>query len=196
MPLITALPDNTDPMVQDLIVCVHDPLGTPVAMTIKASTLFGFIKARLKQTGRVTANRSTSSTTLAAIPDLDAFTLVANRNYAFRAVIFFTTNALTVGMHFGVGFSGTTTTLRVGHFNPVTAPTAAGSAIAHGGTTAVDTKLLATTAGPGTGGSSALIDGLIEVGASGGTFSFQFASETATSTTVLRGSYAFVEEID
>lgn len=147
-------------------------------------------------TGRVTADRTTSSTTLSAITDLDAFTLSANTVYRFRAVLFVTTNATTVGIHFGVNFTGTTTHVRAGHaVNPVTAPTAAGSAVAHGAATAVNTKILATTAGPGTSPSIVVLEGLIEVGASGGTFSFQFASETATVTTVQRGSFAVVESI-
>lgn len=196
MPLITALPDNASPSVDDLIVCVHDPLGTPQTMTIKAATLFNFIRNRLKQTGRVTADRSSSSTSLVNIPDLNSFVLLANKSYAFRAVLFFTTSATTVGMHFGVNFTGTTTYVRAGHINPVTAPTAAGSAIAHGAATAVNTKILATTTGPGGTPTMALIEGVIEVGANGGTFSFQAASETATTSTVQRGSYAMVEVID
>lgn len=195
MPLITALPDNTDPKWGDLIVCVHDPLGTPEAMSIKAETFFGFVRNRLKQTGRVTADRTSNSTSLQNIPDLNAFTLAANKSYAFRAVMFFVTSATTVGMHFGVNFTGTTTYVRAGHINPVTAPTAAGSAVAHGAATAVNTKILATTTGPGGTPTMAIIEGLIEVGATGGTFSFMACSETATNGTVQRGSYGFVEEV-
>lgn len=147
-------------------------------------------------TGRVTADRTNNTTTLANITDLSAFTLTANKVYRFRAVLFVTTNAATVGIHFGVNFTGTTTYVRVGHtMNPVTAPTAAGSAVSHGAATAVNTKILATTAGPGTAPTIVVLEGLIEVGASGGTFSFMHASETASVTTVQRGSYAVVEEI-
>lgn len=196
MPLITALPDNTNPAWEDLIVCVHDPLGTPQAMSIKAETLYGFIRNRLRQTGRVTADRTSNSTSLVGIPDLNAFTLAANKVYRFSATMFFVTSATTVGMHFGVNFTGDVTYLRAGHINPVTAPTAAGSAIAHGAVTAVNTKILATTAGPGATPTMAIIEGLIEVGANGGTFSIMACSETATNGTVQRGSHAVVELVD
>jgi hypothetical protein len=77
----------------------------------------------------------------------------------------------------------------------VTAETPAGSAVAFGYTDTNNTILLATTAGPGTAPVLIVLEGTIEVGATGGTFSFRQASETATVTTCLRGSSAEVEVI-
>lgn len=146
-------------------------------------------------TGRVLSDQSTTSTTLVAIPGLDAFTLAASKVYRFRAVVFITTNASTVGIQFGVGFTGTVTGLNAGHFIPVAAPAAAGNLLSQGDATAVDTKINATNAGPGATRTTGTIEGLVEVGASGGTFSFKFASETGAAVSVHRGSYAVIEEI-
>ena len=145
------------------------------------------------QYGYVVSDQNTSSATLADIAGLAAFVLSANRIYAFEGKLFRQSNATTVGIHHGVNFTGTTTNLMAGEaINPVTAPTAAGSAVAFGTATAVATKFLATTAGPGAANVLIPISGTIEVGASGGTFSYQHASETATQSTTKRGSWARV----
>lgn len=145
------------------------------------------------QYGYVSSDQNTSSTSLGDIAGLASFVLAANKIYAFEAMLFRQSNATTVGIHHGVNFTGTVTNLMAGEaINPVTAPTAAGSAIAFGAATAVATKFLATTAGPGAANVLVPIAGAIEVGASGGTFSFQHASETATQSTTKRGSWGRV----
>lgn len=149
-----------------------------------------------KQKKTVKADRSTSTIALSDITDLNNFELEANKTYHFRAVLFCTSNAVTVGIHHGVNFSGTTTRIKVGELvNPVTAPTAAGSGVAFGYAAAVATKAIATTAGPGTAPVEIVVEGVIVVGATGGTFAFQHGSETATATTTLQDSYAEVEEL-
>lgn len=192
----TSLHSHTHP---DL--ATHDALGLATDSELAghagaADPHPGYLLESAHQEGRVTADRSTSTIALSNIADLSAFTLAANKKYRFRAVLFCTSNALTVGIHHGVNFTGTATYIRVGEIvNPVTAPTVAGSAVAFGVAAAVNTKIIATTAGPGTAPVVIVIEGLIEVGAAGGTFSFQHGSETATATTTLRGSYATVDEI-
>lgn len=148
-------------------------------------------------TGRVSADVSTSSTTLGDITGLASFTLAANTNYRVRAVLYVTTNAATVGIHFGFNFTGTLTYGWLGHeANPVAASgQPGGGGVANGATATNNAKIVATTAGPATSGALVELVGLIEVGASGGTYSFRFASETATSTTVKRGSFAVIEPI-
>lgn len=143
-----------------------------------------------------TADSTFSVTTLADIAELSSFTLAANSIYRFKGTLFVSSNATTVGIHHGVNFSGTVTSLRVGSQNvPVTAETAGGSAIAFGYSATSNEILIATTAGPGTAPVLIVVEGTIEVGASGGAFSFRQASETATVTTCLRGSFAEVEKI-
>ena len=148
------------------------------------------------QTEYKTADSTFSVTTLADIPELSSFLLAANSIYRFKGSLFVSSNATTVGIHNGVNFSGTVTAIRVGAQNiPVTAETAAGSAVAFGYSATNNEILLAVTAGPGTAPVLIVVEGTIEVGATGGTFSFRQASETATVTTCLRGSFGEVEKI-
>lgn len=154
-----------------------------------------FAIANPKERKRLTGDQTVSQIALLDIPGL-TFTLLANKVYTFKAVLFRTSNALTVGMYHGVNFTGTTTYIRVGEpINPVAQPAVGGNAAAIGSVaTAVATKVNVVTAA-GTGPVIIFIEGIIEVGASGGTFSIQHGSETATLTTTQRGSWAEVEEI-
>jgi hypothetical protein len=155
-----------------------------------------FTTGGTKQWGYVSSDQSTSTIALSDIAGLASFILAPNKKYYFKAELICQSNATTVGIHHGVNFTGTVTNLVVGEpINPVAAPTAAGSASAYGVATAVATKVIATTAGPGAANVIILVEGVIEVGATGGTFSFQHGSETATATTTKRGSAGYVEEM-
>lgn len=144
-------------------------------------------------TSRSTANQTFTSSTLADVSELTVTGLSSGTVYRFRSICYVTTNAATVGIHFGVGFTGTQSYFRVGHINPVAAPAAAGSAVAHGVATALNTKILATTAGPGATVDMVLIEGIIEVSGTGGDLSIQAASETGAAVVVQRGSYLVVD---
>lgn len=143
----------------------------------------------------VSQDRTISSSTLADITDLEDFQLEAGKKYTFRAVLYKSSNATSVGVHHAINYSGSITILRLAEIiNPVSAPTAGGSAVAFGYTESNNTKILATTNSMGSGGAAVLIEGEIEV-STAGTLAFRHASEDATQTTTKRGSWAEIVEL-
>ncbi len=113
-----------------------------------------------------------------------AFVLAANTNYVYEFYLHTTANAATVGVQFSLTFPGTVTNW----FTTAELPGAATTLLWISDATATpqDFNPLASQ---GNVAGLVKIVGSIEVGATGGTLQLQHASETATLTTVKRGSW-------
>lgn len=136
---------------------------------------------------RKTADQTFSLTTFSDSTNL-AFAIAASTTYRFRFVVFFTTNAATVGIKLGInGPAGAT--LRFGVIVPAAAMAGAGNAAIHGTGTTYNTETVAATAGPGATGSMAIVEGVLVNGVTPGTLQLRHGSETATATTILANSY-------
>jgi hypothetical protein len=134
---------------------------------------------------RATADKATSVTAKADITGM-SMTLAASTNYAIEYYIRCSANAATVGIQYAITFGGTTTRFdgnldyyitvsakgSVDVVNDTTSPYEFNPTVSHGNVVLVNA-----------------IYGLLEVGASGGTLQLQHGSETATLTTILRGSW-------
>lgn len=116
-----------------------------------------------------------------------SFVLAANTKYSFEFVLHVTANAATVGVQYELSFGGTITRADANLFFNASATTTGQLQITNDTTTPIG-PFSATTSG-GTVGHLNVLSGTIEVGASGGTLQLRHASETATLTTILRGSY-------
>lgn len=147
--------------------------------------------------GSLTYVRKTSDETFSSTSAADStgmgFAVVSGNVYHFRYVVFFDTNATSVGIRLGIN-GPTTTALRYGGYVPVSAPNGAGSAIMHvsGDTYGVGT--FAATTGPGTALTMAIIEGII-IPSANGTLILRHASETATDTTVYANSFGVLTQI-
>lgn len=116
-----------------------------------------------------------------------SFTLAANTTYIFDFWLPCTANAATVGIQYDLVFSGTQTRVDavLEYWNAANVP----ATISVVNDTASPVSFN-PTASQGTGVAVNRISGRIVVGASGGTFKLQHASETATLTTILAGMWA------
>jgi hypothetical protein len=141
---------------------------------------------------RKTADQSFSTTTLNDSTGM-ALLLAASKVYRFRFVVFFTTNAATVGIKLSVnGPAGAT--VKFGALVPTAAPSNAvgmSNAVAN----AFNAEAFVLTTGPGTGQAMALLEGVIVVGATAGSLQLRHGSETATATTILANSYGELLEM-
>ena len=134
---------------------------------------------------RATADHAISSATETNVTGM-ALTLAANTNYAIEMYLRCSANAATVGIQFYLTFGGTITRFdgnldyyitvsakgSIDVVNDTTSPFTFEPLVSHGNVVLMN-----------------CIYGLLEVGASGGTLQLQHGSETATLTTVLRGSW-------
>jgi len=134
---------------------------------------------------RLTADHTNSTTTKTDVSDLN-LTLQANTVYAFEYIIRCTANANTVGVQLALAFDGTITRLDA-ELEYWSSATAKASLAVTGATTSPQN--FNPTASQGNVAQTYRLTGLIEVGATGGTLKLQHGSETATLTTLQRGSY-------
>lgn len=130
---------------------------------------------------RLAANSALSTTTFTNLTGF-SMSLAASTNYSFLCRFFTTANAATVGVQFEIDYSGTLTAGQVNFQGPGTATTL----LWISDTTASFT--FQPTASQGNVAGTVELSGTLEVNTSG-TLQFQHASETATLTTVLRGSF-------
>ncbi len=119
------------------------------------------------------------------------FVLAANTKYSFEFILWVTANAATVGVQYNLTFGGTITRFDGNLFFNASATTTGQLQVINDTTSPF---AWAPTASGGTVGHLNILSGTIEVGASGGTLQLQHASETATLTTILRGSYGVCVE--
>lgn len=125
-----------------------------------------------------------SNTTLSADPDLQ-FSMAASTKYAFRARVFFDTNATADFKWRHVG-PASPTLVRI---HRVTVNPNATAFSANATDTAFSAADIAHT-GTGTNGGYIEIEGVVHNGGNADTFSFQWAQNTSSgSTSVLAGSY-------
>jgi hypothetical protein len=134
---------------------------------------------------RATADHAISSATETDITGM-AMTLAANTKYAVEYYLRCSANAATVGIQFYITFGGTVTRFD-GNLDYYITVSAKGSVDVVNDTTSPFT--FEPTVSHGNVVLMNCIYGLLEVGASGGTLALQHGSETATLTTVLRGSW-------
>lgn len=133
-------------------------------------------------TVRLAADSALSTTTKTNLTGM-SFALAANTSYSWRCNMFTTANATTVGVQFALTFGGTVTAVR-GMFQ---GPGAATTLLWITDTTfQLDFN---PTASQGNVAGMVTLSGTIEVSGTGGTLQFQHGSETATLTTVQRGSW-------
>jgi hypothetical protein len=140
---------------------------------------------------RLLADHTNSTTTKTAMADLDSV-LLANTTYTFEYVLRTTANAATVGVQIALRFSGTVTRLDASMFY-WNATTTVDELAVTGATSSPQN--FNPTASQGNVVRTYVIKGVIEVGASGGTLGLDHGSETATLTTVQRGSTAVVAPV-
>lgn len=151
-----------------------------------------------RATCRKTGDESKSATAYADSTNM-TLPLLANKNYAFKFLIFYTTNATSVGIKLAIkGPSGCTAYARVD--GPITlgTTTAAASIVAGvqaSGDISTDLPCLEPATGPGTTATWVVIEGTIANGANAGNLILRHGSETATATTILANSRGVLEEI-
>lgn len=121
------------------------------------------------------------------------FSVAANTNYLFRYVVFFNTNATSVGIRLAVNGPASPTLLKVGGYSSTGAGGTNDTTIALSSATAYDTAIFTATTGPGATNTTAVIEGLFKNGSNAGTLILRHASETATATTIEAGSYGTIE---
>lgn len=140
---------------------------------------------------RLTADEVKSSTSLA--DSGLSFAVLASTVYKFRFVVFFTTNATSVGIKLSV--SGPSGTYRFGGYVPNSAGTGAGNTAVFNSGGVVDSVAFTPTTGPGTAPVMAVLEGIAVIGGTGGTLVLRHGSETATDTTILTNSFGELVKI-
>ncbi len=134
---------------------------------------------------RKTADEASSLTTFIDSAGM-TLAVAATGTYLFEYVVFFTTNATTVGIRLSVN-GPASSAIRWGLMNPAGAA-AAGSLVGMIQSAAWNAEPIVVTAGPGTPGAMALVSGSF-VATATGNLVLRHGSETATATTILTGSW-------
>lgn len=168
----------------------NDVLGAKAALTAGA----GFLRHRFCFK---TVGESFSSTSYADSTNM-SMAIEASKNYKFRYVIFFETNAATVGIKLAIQGPASCQAW-IGGYTPAAAPAAGGSAIYHiavgSADISTDLTVAQATAGPGTQATLCILEGLLMNSTNAGTLKLRHASETATSTTIKEFSHGELWEI-
>lgn len=143
----------------------------------------------------VASDVTNATTSFADITGL-TYPLKSAKKYAFEAHLVHQTNATTTGSRFGVNGPASPTLLVMSQISGET-PGIAASNIAIGCATAYDTAASASTTGPGTTNTLAIISGFIQPSADG-TFALRCASEIAVAggLVIKAGSWMRLREVD
>ena len=158
-------------------------LEASTGLLISGTTLTATASAPI--TCRATADKATSVSAKNNITGM-AMTLAANTNYALEYYLRCSSNAVGVGIQYSLTFGGTTTRFD-GNLDYYITVSAKGSIdVVNDTTSPFDFN---PTVSQGNVVLMYCIYGLLEVGASGGTLQLQHGSETASLTTVFRGSW-------
>ena len=149
--------------------------------------------AAVNMFAQITTTFSTSSQSLvdvvpAAGPSLASFSTAASTTYYFRCRCLVQTNATSVGILLSVNHSTAVTSI-----NFITKWPTSATAFSFGQFTALQGGTLPST-GPGTTSVEYWLEGNV-VTNTAGTFALQHRSETATSTSVMAGSYCWLEKV-
>ena len=131
---------------------------------------------------RLAADSALSTVTKTNLTGM-AFTLALNTNYSYDCHMYTTANAVTVGVQFTATFGGTVNNVRGMFQGPGAATTLLWIT---DNSFPLDFNPLASQ---GNVAGMVVLSGTVEVSGTGGTLQFQHASETATLTTVQRGSW-------
>lgn len=137
---------------------------------------------------RKASDQAFSSTSFADSTGL-TFAVAASTSYYFKYVIFFTTNATTVGIRLAINGPASPTSIVYGGLQG-TGINANDQTMSTNWANAYEVALLASTTGPGPSNQAvALIEGILVNGSSAGTLALRHASETATATTIHASSF-------
>lgn len=139
---------------------------------------------------RRTADFSVSSTSLADVTGM-GFSVAASTNYIGQYVVFFNTNATTVGIRLSINGPASPTQIKYGAFVATGAAGTNDSTMAQMSATAYDTQIV-TTSGPGLTNAVATIWFNLRNGSNAGTLILRHASETATETIVESGTHGWI----
>lgn len=131
---------------------------------------------------RLAADSALSTTTKTNLSGI-SFTLSASTNYTYECHMYTTANAATVGVQFAITFGGTVSNVRGMFQGPGAATTLLWIS---DNSFQLDFN---PTASQGNVAGMVVLSGTVEVSGTGGTLQFQHGSETATLTTVQRGSF-------
>lgn len=173
-------------------------VGTNGFMLVPDSSQATGLRWNGRATCRKTGNEALSSTSYADSTNM-SLPLLASKNYVFRYVIFYTTNATTVGIKLALK-GPASCTCYAGIFASITLGTTTSAAtivagVQASGDISTDLPMLEPATGPGTTATMAVIEGVINNGANAGNLILRHASETATATTILVNSYGELTEV-
>lgn len=125
--------------------------------------------------------------------------IAASRNYLFQYVIYYTTNATSVGIKIALNgptnctcYAFTRGSIAAGS---VSAAATLVENVQASGNIATDLEVLTPATGPGTSANGIVIYGTINNSTNAGTLKLRHGSETATATTILQQSYGILMEI-
>jgi len=135
-----------------------------------------------------TADESFSLTTFSNSGDM-SFALAASEICIIEYVIYFTTNIDTVGIRLAVNQTTAPSYIRAGLHLPTGAP-ANDATMSNAVATAKDTQPFAVTTGPGAVSAMAMLNVYLVNHGAADTIWLRHASETATATTIQRGTWA------
>lgn len=138
-----------------------------------------------------TGDESKSATSFADSTGM-GFSVEASTNYHFRYIVFFNTNATTVGIRLAMNGPASPTLLKVGGYSSTGAGGTNDATVALSSATAYDTAIFTSTSGPGATNTVAVIEGIFKNGSNAGTLILRHASETATATTIEAGSFGMI----
>lgn len=143
---------------------------------------------------RKTSDQNVTSATFVDITGLTV-SVLANAVYRVKAGIFLITSA--AGEGYNLSVNGPSGTYKLGGIIPAAAPNSGGSAANHAQGAVADTAGLSATAGPGAAPVLAIVEGVVVIGASGGTLAMRVRAETggAQSVTVQTNSFMEVTQL-
>jgi hypothetical protein len=144
---------------------------------------------------RKTVNESFSSTSYADSTNM-ALALSANTTYKFRYVVYYNTNATSVGIKLAVQGPASCTayvgTLGASSAASTSAAATMVAAVLASGDISTDLVCFDPLTGPGAGSTVVVLEGFIANGANAGNLKLRHASETATATTILANSHGYL----
>jgi hypothetical protein len=147
---------------------------------------------------RKTADEGFSSTSYANSTSM-SLAISASKVYAFRFVIFYTTNATSVGIKLAIqgpasclAYAGMSGFFSAGS---ISADSSIVGGVQASGDISTDLALLTPATGPGGTATMAVVEGILVNSTNAGNLVLRHASETATTTTILQNSYGELTEL-
>ncbi len=130
-----------------------------------------------------TGAQTESASSLTDVTDLVFSGLKSSTTYAYRFVLNYQTSVGTTGMLLAVNFSGTVTSTFYGVFGATASTT-----VVSNSTTTNNATVGATGTGPGTTNRVMILEGILNVGASGGTLTLRFQRGVAAGSATIQAN--------